>query len=310
MVDPRGMGEADLIGALTQHGFSLNESRAYAALLSGGPATGYEVGQRAQIPRSAVYGALRRLVAAGAARSIPGQPERFVAAPAESLLSLLRDRFDASAKQLEMAVRSLDIAPPVPDAFSVHGYDRVLEEARQLIAAAERRVVLSAWPRELVRLKTALSEAARRGVAVWIFSHAAIPDDICGIHHSYGLREEDLEVFWKHRVFLVADDQRTLIGAAEGGASDNAVISETAAIAEIATSQIALDLTLLAQRAGYDTRELMAEILGDRVGRLDELLPDAPAPVLGRRVGPRQSPSQRKGSSSSIRERRPKKARV
>ena len=100
------MGEADLIQALTEHGFSLNESRAYTALLQSGPSTGYEVGQKAQIPRSAVYGALRRLVAAGAARSIAGSPERFVAAPAHMLLSMLRDRFDKSVRRLDDAVRS------------------------------------------------------------------------------------------------------------------------------------------------------------------------------------------------------------
>lgn len=293
------MGEADLIGALTQHGFSLNESRAYAALLTSGPSTGYEVGQKAQIPRSAVYGALRRLVAAGAARSIPGNPERFVAAPAEALLSLLRDRFEASANQLEAAVRSLDTEPPVPDAFSVHGYDRVLEECRQLIGGAKESVVISGWPRELTALKDALAEAGRRGVKIWIFSHATIPDDVTGTHYSYSLTEGDLETFWKHRLFMVVDDQRTLIGAAEGNDSDNAVISETAAIAEIATSQIALDLTLLAQRTSYDTRELMAEILGDRVGRMDSLLPHAPAPVLGRKVAPPKKAKRPKRKTSA-----------
>jgi sugar-specific transcriptional regulator TrmB len=309
------MGEADLIGALTQHGFSLNESRAYTALLSSGPSTGYEVGQRAQIPRSAVYGALRRLVSAGAARSIPGQPERFVAVPADALLSLLRDRFEASAKQLEAAVHSLDTEPPVPDAFSVHGYERVLEEARQLIQTAARTLVISAWPRELRELQAALCQAAARGVGIWVFSHAAIPEDVCGFHYSYGLEESDLEAFWKHRLFMVADDQRTLIGAAEGEDADNAVISETAAIAEIATSQIALDLTLLAQRAGYDTRELMAEILGDRVGRLDDLLPEAPPPVLGRRVEPpkakrAQAAQRSEGARKRARASRKKKARA
>lgn len=64
------MGEADLVRASTEHGFRLNESRAYAALVASGPSTGDEVGQKARIPRSAVCGALRRLVAAGAARSI------------------------------------------------------------------------------------------------------------------------------------------------------------------------------------------------------------------------------------------------
>lgn len=278
------MGEGDLVRALTEHGFSLNESRAYAALLAAGPSTGYEVGQKAQIPRSAVYGALRRLVQTGAARSIAGHPERFVAAPAESLMALLRDRFDASVQRLEDAVRSLDAEPPVPDAFSVHGYDRVLEEARRLIREARERLVISGWPRELEALSDALDDAARERVTSWIFSHSEIPATIAGVHFSYGLAEDAVEQFWKHRLVIVADDARTIIAATEESETDNAVISETAAIAEIATSQIALDITLLAQRYGFDTREVMAQILGERVGRLDELLAAGPRPTLGRHV--------------------------
>lgn len=276
------MGEGDLINALTAHGFSLNESRAYTALLVSGPSTGYEVGQKAQIPRSAVYGALRRLVAAGAARSIAGQPERFVAAPADQLLSLLRERFDASAAQLEAAVRSLDVQPPVPDAFSVRGYDRILEEARQLVLGAGERLVLAGWPRELAQLESALAHAEARGVRVVIFSHAALPPTLAGAHFGYNLRESDLEAFWRHRLVLVADDVRSLIGATDRSDADAAVVSENVAIAEIATSRIALDITLLAQRHGFDTSAVMADMLGDRVGRLDSLLPHAPPPALGR----------------------------
>lgn len=288
------MGEADLIQALTDHGFSLNESRAYTALLQSGPSTGYEVGQKAQIPRSAVYGALRRLVAAGAARSIAGSPERFVAAPAHMLLSMLRDRFDKSVRRLDEAVRSLDTEPPVPDAFSVHGYERVLEEAKQLIVNAESQLVIAGWPREIAALSESLAEAARGKVRVYIFSHAAIPDGVPGTHFSYGFEETDLEDFWKHRLVIVADDQRTLIGATEGDASDNAVISETAAIAELATSQIALDLTLLAQRTDHHTDAVMAEILGDRVGRLDELFAKDPVAVFGREVAPAKKAGKRR----------------
>ena len=42
------MSEPDVVPALVALGFSLNESRAYAALLQESPATGYEVGVRAQ----------------------------------------------------------------------------------------------------------------------------------------------------------------------------------------------------------------------------------------------------------------------
>ena len=50
------MAEPDVVEALTALGFSLNEGRAYAALLQHGPQTGYEVGQLrgwiwAELPR-------------------------------------------------------------------------------------------------------------------------------------------------------------------------------------------------------------------------------------------------------------------
>ena len=150
------MAEPDVVPALVALGFSLNESRAYAALLLESPATGYEVGVRAQIPRSAVYGVLRRLVKAGAARSIAGTPERFAPAPADELRVMLRKRFDASTEQLEEAIRSLDTSPAAPDAFSVRGYQRVLEEAERLIRGAQHRLVISGWPREIEQLSGVL----------------------------------------------------------------------------------------------------------------------------------------------------------
>mgnify|MGYP005852510221 CR=1 FL=1 len=265
------MAEPDVVPALVALGFSLNESRAYAALLQESPATGYEVGVRAQIPRSAVYGVLRRLVKAGAARSIAGTPERFAPAPAEELLVLLRKRFDTSAEHLEEAIRRIDRSPPTPDAFSVRGYQRVLEEAERLIRGAQNRIVMSGWPREVEQLSSELRRAAKRKVYVVVFSHAELPP-LPGEVFSYGLEEKALEEFWKHRLVVVADDRRTLIGATEMDDTDTAVISETTAIAEIVTSQVALDITLLTQRTGRDVEGVMAKMLGPRVGRLDTLL--------------------------------------
>jgi sugar-specific transcriptional regulator TrmB len=265
------MAEPDVVPALVALGFSLNESRAYTALLQESPATGYEVGIRAQIPRSAVYGVLRRLVKTGAARSIAGAPERFAPAAAEDLLVLLRKRFETSTEQLEQAIQRLDITPAAPDAFSVRGYPRILEEAERLLRGAQERLVISGWPREIEQLVPELKRAARRRVYIVVFSHAALPP-FPGEIFSYGLDEKSLEEFWKHRLVVVADDLRSLIGATEMSEGDNAVISETSAIAEIATSQIALDITLLSQRTKRDVGAVMAQMLGSRVGRLDTLL--------------------------------------
>jgi sugar-specific transcriptional regulator TrmB len=265
------LADPAVVSALEQLGFSLNESRAYAALLKESPATGYEVGVRAQIPRSAVYGVLRRLVSEGAARAIAGSPERFAPAPAEELLLLLRKRFDSSTTALEDAIVKMDATPPTPDAFSVRGYTRVLEEAERLIRGANERLVLSGWPRELEKLAPEIKKAAKRRVYVVIFSHAELPK-LPGEIFSYGLEEAKLEDFWKHRIIVVADDLRTLIAATEMSDKDNGVVSETPPIAEVATSQIALDITLLSQRTKRDVQGVMAKMLGHRVGRLDTLL--------------------------------------
>jgi len=89
---------------------------------------------------------------------------------------------------------------------------------------------------------------------------------------SYELEEAALEAFWKHRLTIVADDTRTLIASVENNERDHAVISETVSLAEVATSQIALDITLLSQRTHQDVEKVMVRMLGERVGRLDTLL--------------------------------------
>lgn len=128
----------DLAATLEALGFTRNEARAYLALVRHGAMTGYEVGQRAGVPRSAVYGALRKLVAEGAARAVAGPPETFVGTPPDALVAALRRRFDAQTKAFEEAARKLDVAPDVPDAFTVRGYERILEEAARLAKSASR----------------------------------------------------------------------------------------------------------------------------------------------------------------------------
>ncbi|MBX7084756.1 MAG: hypothetical protein K1X88_36465 [Nannocystaceae bacterium] len=278
------MADDRLIEVLGAVGFKLNEARAYVALLRAGPSTGYEVSRDAGVPRSAVYSVLRGLVVQGVARRDAGPPERFSATPPKALEGLLRRRFDGATTALREAIARLDVSPDAPDAFTVAGYDRIVDEATRIVTAARRRLVLSGWPRELSKLAPALTAAQRRGVFVVLFSHARLPEGLAGLHFGYGLREADLEAFWAHRLVVVADDRLSLLGATENNRSDRAVVSETAAIAEIAVSQIALDITLLAQRHGVDVTGVMAQMLGDRVGRLDTLLAAAPTPQLGASV--------------------------
>ncbi len=288
------MTELAVVRALEGLGFNLNEGRAYAALLQLGASTGYEVSRQAGIPRSAVYATLRKLLSEGAARHDPGPPERFTATPPDVLLASLQRRFEASQGTLREAVARLTVSPAAPDVFAVQGYDRILDEAARILGAAKELLVVSGWPRELERLAPQIQAAVQRGVYVVTFSHATLPDSIPGVCFSYGLQEQDLEAFWQHKLVVVADDRRSLLAATQDDAEDRAIVSETKAIAEIAVSQVSLDITLLTLRFGADAGPVMAKLLGDRVGRMDSLLAAPHSPQLGdtRRL---PDPSTRKG---------------
>jgi sugar-specific transcriptional regulator TrmB len=202
----------------------------------------------------------------------------------EAVLAQHERRFESNARSIRQAAAALDVAASAPDAFTVEGTARALEEAASLVRSAETRVVVSGWPRELAELASDLEAAVARGVDVVVFSHAALPDDVPGVRFSSGYDEHELETFWKHRLLLVADDRRSVLASTEGTAGDRAVVSHTTAIAEVAVLQVALDITLLAQRQGRDVSPILARILGDRVGRLDTITPRRAAIEVGRSV--------------------------
>jgi HTH-type transcriptional regulator, sugar sensing transcriptional regulator len=268
---------SNVIAPLEALGFTLNEARAYAALLERGTQTGYEVGQHASIPRSAVYGVLRKLVERGAARSVAardGAKERFVAVSPESVANLLGKRFAGSVQEFKDAAAQVASPEQAPEAFIVRGYERVLDEATKIVQDAREKLVISGWPRELASIANYVQIARKRGVLVVVFSHAALPktpwNDTDSF--SYGLIEAELESFWKHRLVVVGDDAHCLVGATEKQETDSAVVTSTRAIAELATSQVALDITLLAQRQKLSIEPVMAALLAERVGSLDPLL--------------------------------------
>ena len=267
------MSRDDILDSLTELGFSTNEARAYKGLLMESPATGYEIAQRAGIPRSAIYAVLKRLEDDGLVARVEETPARYAPLPPSDLLGVLRRRFQHSLEALDGSLRRLRPPPPSVDLWNVTGYAEVLDRAESLIHTAEKYIFCSLWKRESLRLKAALEAAARRKVKIITFSFCAL-DELPGKVYSYRLDEEDLEAFWRHKLILVVDHARTLMGGAELDASE-AVVTGHPAITEVALNNIALDVTLFGQRQKVDTTPSMVEMLGDRLGSLDPLFSKA-----------------------------------
>ena len=251
--------EDRVVGAMKQLGFTATDAKTYIALLRGHPATGYELAARSSVPRSAIYGVLRRLASLGLVNPIDDKPARYVPLPPERLLELLESRFNRQLEGFRESLKSV-VSPAAEVAtWTVLGYSQLLDQAERLIDAAEERVCANLWRREAERLARPLKAAVARGVEVVLFSWTPLPADL-GRVLSYDIDERKLEAWWPHRLILVADDAQVLVGEATESEENRAVVSEERPLVDMAVGNIVLDVTLLGQRKSIDTADLVTRL--------------------------------------------------
>lgn len=268
----------DLIEVLQELGFTSAEAKIYIALLKLSPATGYELAARSNVPRSAIYGVLKRLENQGLVNAAGREPARWVALPPADLERVLEARFTKRLRGLKTSLESL--AQPASSAitWTIQGYASVIEEAERLIAGTEKQLYGSLWNREATRLAAPIREARRRGVEIIFFSFNPL-DAGLGTVLSYGIDEHELEAYWPHKLILVGDQKRALLGGADQVASTRAVLTEERALVEMAVANLVLDITLLGQRRGVDTAAVVTRLTA-LLAPVEELVP--------RRKGPKK----------------------
>lgn len=240
-----------LVDALQEMGLSLNEAKAYQALLRDGPANGYEVSKRASITRSVVYGVLDRLLDKGLVLQVDSEPIVYAPLPPSQLMNGYRETCTARLDRLEESLARVTSGIR-EDAYilGVSGYDDTIRKARELIGTARREIVLSAWGSDCAPLRQSLEQAERAGKKVVIFCHTTVPFKI-GTTHQYGLAEDIVQSVWPNRRIILAIDCRTvLIGDIETDANLG-IVTENPTIVQMAVEHVILDIMHLAQiRAG------------------------------------------------------------
>ena len=138
---------------LVKFGFTNNAAKAYTALLKNSPSTGYEISSQTDIPRSAIYNVLNRLVSQGYANSVGDSPKRYIPLQPPALIALLNQSHNEKLDGLEEAIRNIEIDDQTFDFWHLHGYRNIILKAKELVKNAKKKIVISGWKREIVEIK-------------------------------------------------------------------------------------------------------------------------------------------------------------
>jgi len=249
--------EDRLVAAFRQLGLARSDARLYLALLKKNPATGYELAASSGVARAAIYHTLGRLEKGGLVQVVQHKPARYQPIAPERLLELLEVRLQQDLEQLRRGLERLAPEGDEEPTWNITGYQSLLEQARALIGSCRHSLHLSLWRREAEALAGQLRQARQRGRRVVLFSFTSLPRGL-GRVLSYGIDEQQLEQHWAHKLILVADRRRALLGGAEQREDNQALYTQEPVLVEMAISNLVLDITLYGQRFGKNVSRVVS----------------------------------------------------
>jgi sugar-specific transcriptional regulator TrmB len=149
---------------LVNIGLSDYAIHAYLSLLQHHPVNGSQLSKQSGIPRARIYDLLRTLKKRGfvaeAGKGI------FVPLPPDELIKQLRRDYEEDLDRFEDLAREAQTPADHDFIWTVTGYQRVMDKAREMIDAAQTEIYIRLFPQEAETLIRALKKAEKRAVQV------------------------------------------------------------------------------------------------------------------------------------------------
>ena len=197
-----------------QFGLSNYDIMAYLSLVGRHPVNGSQLSRLSGIPRARIYDVLRSLKDKGFV--VETGDGLYAPLPPEEFFKRLRHGFDSRLKVLEEKITAASEPTMYDYVWTIRGYDKVMDKAKEMIGAARTDIYTRLHPSEGHILAPDLVRASERGVAVKYISMGRPPVifDLQVIHP----KSEKIETFYNGRVFdLVVDKEELLVGLFEMG---------------------------------------------------------------------------------------------
>jgi sugar-specific transcriptional regulator TrmB len=180
----------------------------YLSLLKHHPVNGSQLSKHSGIPRARIYDILRTLRECGfVAEASKGL---FVPLPPDELIRQLRRTHEKDLERLESLMEAVQGPDDHDFIWTLTGYQRVMDKAREMIDGAQSEIYIRLFPQEAEKLMPSLKAAEQRTVPVKCIVMEPFPQivGIQVIHPQHEVVERSLG----GRSFDLVVDKQEFIG--------------------------------------------------------------------------------------------------
>ncbi len=170
-----GNVESDAIELLSSLGLTVQEGKAYIALLRSGPVTPYRIAKDSGIPTGKIYDVVQRLSLRGLVTEVSGSDGGLVAKDPDSALREMADRYQSTVQAAAARLRDLRPAQSHNVAWSVEGEEEVVLCGKRIMDRAVHRLTIAAPPDLLERWIEGLGNPVKAKVEVQLLSSERPP---------------------------------------------------------------------------------------------------------------------------------------
>lgn len=160
------MSHKEIVQTLERFGLSSYEAKAYLAILSEYPLTGYKLSKISGVPRSRIYETIEKLTAKGLVLTQEGETNLVKPVSFESFLERKEKENRQNIDSLRKALSQLEKPPEDQGVWNISGRDQIIEAANQLISQSKKHVYIEGFDQDFASIKDELIKAEKRKVSI------------------------------------------------------------------------------------------------------------------------------------------------
>lgn len=161
------MEKKEIVRAIENLGLSAYEAKAYYALLSESPLTGYKLSKNSGVPRSRIYETIEKLTAKGLILSQEGDTILLIPVSLESFLEKKEKESKRNINFLKEILPQLKKPAEAQGIWTISGRDQIFESVIHFISQAKSHVYLVSFDSDIIFFASALSGAEKRKVSLF-----------------------------------------------------------------------------------------------------------------------------------------------